>query len=146
MHRAAKYQKRGYLPRLNEHKYKIKDPVWYWLPISKKNQVPKLASFWDGPYFIIKVYSDVLYLIQKSNKHKSRVVHHNQLKPCKFREKENTSWIEKLLNTETPKKFNKETVKEGNKDKNDISKALLQTKPKRTLKPVQRFGDWFYDF
>ena len=57
--------------------FKIGDMVWLHCP------APKLHCYWQGPYIIHKVLSDILYQIQhRNNKHKSMVVHFNRLKPC----------------------------------------------------------------
>ena len=141
LHRAAKYQRRGYLPKLNPNKYKLKDSVWYWLPRCKKNQAPKLSSFWDGPYFVTKIYSDVLYLIQKSARHKPRVVHHNQIKPCYLRGDVDNSWLDKIW-----KSNQKESVTNHNGIvENHSVMPVPQSRPQRSKKPVNRLGDWFYD-
>lgn len=149
LQRAAEYQKKGYLSKLNHNLYQVTDSVWYWLPVCKKNQSPKLSSFWDGPYYIVAVYSDVLYRIQKSAKHKSRVVHHNQLKPCYLREQPDVSWVDKLQfenqNTGTKsnvdKAINVDIIKAPK-----LNHATAYYRPKRVSKPVSRYGDWLFDF
>ena len=94
LQRAVEYQERSYLNRLKPHAYKLKDAVWYWRPVFKKGQKPKLLSFWVGPYFIVEILSDVVYRVQKSARTASLVVHHNHLKPCYFREQQDIGWLD----------------------------------------------------
>ena len=43
----------------------------------------KLHSYWQGPYKVVKVFSNVLYLIQhRDSTRKKVVVHFDKLKPC----------------------------------------------------------------
>jgi hypothetical protein len=140
LQKASEYHKRGYLNKVRPHEYKIKDLVWYWLPICKRGETPKLSSFWDGPYVVIHVCSDVLYCIQKSSKHHSRIVHHNQLKPCYLREEFDTNWVDKAC--ENFLSNNKKSVPVAEEDK-DQGKKRIQ--PSRNAKQVDRYGDWYYD-
>ena len=62
---------------------KIGDMVWLHCPAVPRGKSPKLYCYWQGPYIVHKVLSDILYQIQhRNNKHKSMVVHFNRLKPC----------------------------------------------------------------
>lgn len=94
LQKAVEYQQRSYLNRLKSHRYQIKDPVWYWRPVFKRGECPKLLTFWTGPFFVVEVISDVVYRIQRNAKCRTQVVHHNQLKPCHLRDKPNTDWID----------------------------------------------------
>ena len=82
LERAVEYQQRSYLNRLKPHAYHLKEAVWYWRPVFKKGQCPKLMSFWIGPFFIVEILSDVVYRIQRNARCNSQIVHHNQIKPC----------------------------------------------------------------
>ena len=108
LQKAVQYQERSYLNRLKPSPYELKDPVWYWRPVVKKGETPKLMTFWTGPYFVIEKLSDVVFRIQKSAKCKSLVVHHNHLKPCVFRESPDTHWLDHAIERHSRK--DKETL------------------------------------
>ena len=143
LQKAAEYQKRGYLPKLNTHQFRLKDPVWYWLPTCKGDQCPKLSSFWDGPFYVVKVYSDILFAIQKSENHKPRVVHHDQIKRCYLRVDADTSWIDNLTVTLQQQPTPVTLQNDKAESKSDIDS---NSRPNRIRKPPVRLGDWFYDF
>jgi len=53
--------------------------VWLYNPQRIKGKAPKLQSNWEGPYLIIKKLSDVVYCIQKSPRHRKKIVHADRL-------------------------------------------------------------------
>ena len=106
LEKAVEYQQRSYLNRLRPHAYQLKEPIWYWNPVFKKGQSPKLLSFWTGPFYIVEVISDVVYRIQKNARCTTRVVHHNQIKPCFFREEQENQWLDNSI-----EKFSKKEKK-----------------------------------
>jgi len=53
--------------------------VWLYNPQRIKGKAPKLQSNCEGPYLIIKKLSDVVYCIQKSPRHRKKVVHADRL-------------------------------------------------------------------
>ena len=76
-------QKVHYDKLCNGKPFKIGDMVWLHCPGVPRGKSPKLHCYWQGPYIIHKVLSDILYQIQhRNNKCKSMVVHFNRLKPC----------------------------------------------------------------
>ena len=76
-------QKVHYDKLCNGKPFKIGDVVWLHCPAVPRGKSPKLHCYWQGPYIIHKVLSDILYQIQhRNNKRKSMVVHFNRLKPC----------------------------------------------------------------
>ena len=79
--KASDRQKRQYDVRVNQHRYQTGDVVWLHTLLRVKQRSPKLQRNWDGPYFVTKVISDVIYKIQKSPSSKFQVVHHDRLKP-----------------------------------------------------------------
>ena len=97
LERAVEYQQRSYLNRLKPHAYHLKEAVWYWRPVFKKGQCPKLMSFWIGPFFIVEILSDVVYRIQRNARCNSQIVHHNQIKPCFFREEIEHTWLDSCI-------------------------------------------------
>jgi len=56
-------------------------------PQSKKGKIPKLQSNWEGPYRIVKKLSDITFRIQKSARHKFKVVHADKLASFEKRER-----------------------------------------------------------
>ena len=92
MNMKVEYQQQSYLNRLKSHAYQLNDPVWYWRPVFKKGQSPKLLSFWIGPFFVVDVLSGVVYRIQRNARCNSQIVNHNQMKPCFFREERENTW------------------------------------------------------
>ena len=76
-------QKVHYDKLCNGKPFKIGDMVWLHCPAVPRGKSPKLHCYWQGPYIIHKVLSDILYQIQhRDNKCKSMVVLFNRLKPC----------------------------------------------------------------
>ncbi|GAB1869457.1 RNA-directed DNA polymerase [Camponotus japonicus] len=55
--------------------------VWFYNPRRSKGKAPKLQSNWEGPYFIVKKFNDVIYCIQKTPRHRKKVVHADRLAP-----------------------------------------------------------------
>lgn len=55
--------------------------VWFYNPRRVKGKAPKLQSSWEGPFFIVKKLNDVVYCIQKTSKHRKKVVHADRLAP-----------------------------------------------------------------
>ena len=62
--------------------YNLGDAVYLYNPSRKKGVSPKLQSFWEGPYLIIEKLSDLVYKIQSAPSAKTRIIHHDRLKPC----------------------------------------------------------------
>lgn len=58
-----------------------RDRVWFYNPQRVKGKVPKLRSNWEGPYSMVKKFNDVVFCIQKTSKHKKKVVHADRLAP-----------------------------------------------------------------
>lgn len=53
--------------------------VWFYNPRRKKGRAPKLQSSWEGPFEIIKKLNDVVFCIQRSAKHRRKIVHADRL-------------------------------------------------------------------
>ena len=62
------------------HNFKVGDLVLLYTPQKKKGRYSKWEKFWKGPYRIIRVLNSVNFVIQKSTKAKSVVVHANRLR------------------------------------------------------------------
>lgn len=62
------------------------EKVWFYNPRRIKGRAPKLQSNWEGPFEIVKKLSDVVYCIQKSVRHKKKIVHADRLAPFSERQ------------------------------------------------------------
>jgi len=91
---AMKVQKRYYDQKANRREFKVGDTVWLYNPRRRKGRTPKLDKSWDGPYAVVKVLSDILYVIQANRRSKSRIVHVDKLVPT--RRQYDTGWVFKL--------------------------------------------------
>lgn len=79
--------KARYDQKAREIHFDIGHNVWFFNPRRIKGRTPKLQSNWEGPYKIIRKLSDVVFAIQKSNRHKEKVVHADRLAPFYERRK-----------------------------------------------------------
>ena len=76
-------QKMVYDRRRTGRTYGIGEWVWLYCPAVPRGKSAKLHSYWQGPYKVVKVFSNVLYLIQhRDSTRKKVVVPFDRLKPC----------------------------------------------------------------
>jgi len=61
--------------------FKEGERVWLFNPQRFKGRTPKLQGNWDGPFTVIKKLSDVVYCIQRTPRHRKKVVHADRLAP-----------------------------------------------------------------
>ena len=78
---ASNRQKRDYDHRENRTDYNTGDLVLVRDVTKRKGLTPKLQSHWKGPYTIVKLISDLVYLVRESPRGKTFTVHHDRLKP-----------------------------------------------------------------
>lgn len=71
--------KRYYDRNTNFTEYSVGDAVWFHNPVRKKGLTLKFQRPWNGPFVVIKKYSDVTYKIQESLRSKPKVVHYDRL-------------------------------------------------------------------
>jgi len=64
-----------YDKKVRDYFFEEDQKVWLYNPQKKKEKTPKLQS----KYEIIKRLSDVVYCIQRSNRHRKKIVHSNRL-------------------------------------------------------------------
>ena len=57
----------------------------------KKGNCPKLQQVWQGPCVITQKFSDFVYQIQLNKTGKTKIVHHDKLKP--HHGENNITWI-----------------------------------------------------
>jgi len=82
LHSAAVRQKREYDTRKHEHRYETGSLVYRLDKLRTIGKSPKLkASPWKGPNVVIRKISDLLYEVKPSAAGKSKVMHHDMLKP-----------------------------------------------------------------
>ena len=74
-------QKKQYDKKAHTHPYNKGDCVWLRDSTRKKGLSPKLQKRWIGPCLVVHKISDVTYRIQLGPRQKTKVVHHNRLKP-----------------------------------------------------------------
>ena len=76
-------QKMIYDRRRTGRPYGVGEWVWLHCPAVPRGKSAKLHSYWQGPYKVVKVFSNVLYLIQHRNSTRKKVVvHFDRLKAC----------------------------------------------------------------
>ena len=134
-------QKRGYMTRFNGRSFKPGDLVWYWRPPAKKGKSPKLAAAWEGPFFVIKAWTDVVYIIQKTRKSKSFPAHHDNLKPCKSRGEIDVGWITEATLPEPSEPRDEPGVIQPTADQEPIAAP----RPARERKAPARYGEWYLE-
>ena len=75
-------QKRDYDTRLAQKNYNEADMVYCLDSTKVVGKSPKLKSqVWKGPYIIVRKISDILFEIKGSLKGKSKIIHHDRIKP-----------------------------------------------------------------
>ncbi|GFX27805.1 hypothetical protein TNCV_2614651 [Trichonephila clavipes] len=78
---ASEKMKSRYDARATGHDFHEGDKVWLWNPKRRKGLSPKLQTYWEGPYTVLKRLNGVVVRIQKSPHSKSKVIHYNRLTP-----------------------------------------------------------------
>ena len=66
------------------------DAVWLYNPLWRVGFCPSLQRPWEGPFPVTKRISDVVYRIQRSERSKPKVVHHDRLRL--YEESEQPKW------------------------------------------------------
>ena len=65
-----------------EPRFQEGDLVWYYWVVKKKGVSPKLQNHWQGPYRIIKKFSDILFKIRRKGSQTTVTVHSDKLRKC----------------------------------------------------------------
>lgn len=81
---ASEKAKNRYDLKATAYDFKEGDSVWLWNPKRRKGLSPKLQTFWEGPYKVIKKINDVVVRIQKSSSSRWKTMHINRLAPYNF--------------------------------------------------------------
>ena len=61
--------------------FKEEERVWFYNPRRSKGKAQKLQNNWEGPYLVVKKFNDVVYCIQRTARHRKKVVHADRLAP-----------------------------------------------------------------
>lgn len=78
----AECQKRDYDTRLSANTYKPGDLVLLWDKSVIKGLSKKInPNIWRGPYIVTRKISDLIFEIKGNPQSRSKVVHHDRLKP-----------------------------------------------------------------
>jgi hypothetical protein len=75
--------------------YKVGDSVWYLDELRSVDESSKLRPLYTGPYIIVQKLGEVDYKIQFDPSGRSRIVHHDKLKPYVGSQK--ISWAERAV-------------------------------------------------
>ncbi|KAM0724689.1 Retrovirus-related Pol polyprotein from transposon 412 [Formica fusca] len=86
MNLKSSQMKARYDRRAREILFQEGQRVWFFNPRRIKGRAPKLQCNWEGPFHIVKRLNDVVFCIQKSSKHKRKIVHADRLAPFLERE------------------------------------------------------------
>ena len=73
--------KNYYDQRARQINFNVGQNVWLFNPHRMKGRAPKLQRNWEGPYKIVKKFSEVVFQIRKTGRHKCKVVHADRLAP-----------------------------------------------------------------
>ena len=73
---ASDAMKRKYDIKSNLREFRVGEAVWLFDPTRKVSLNPKLQRPWKGPFKVFEEISDILYAVQQSPRHKTRIVHH----------------------------------------------------------------------
>ena len=130
---SAVMQKHYYDRKAKPNQWTAGQSVWLYNPRRRKGRTPKLDKPWEGPFAIVKVFSNVLCMIQRNRRSKPKVVHVDKL--CLTRRPVDTDWVFKL-----PKRTHEVTpteVFEGLPRLFDESPVALKKRSELTLQDVQ---------
>ena len=89
--RSTERYKRNYDLNISKNIYTVGQIVWYLNEQRKKGKCPKLQQVWQGPCVITQKFSDLVYQIQLNKTGKTKIVHHDKLKP--HHGENNITWI-----------------------------------------------------
>jgi len=79
---AAQRRKRAYDVRVKPEELTVGDWVWYHYPRRYSGRSPKWQKNYTGPYLVVREIPPVNYVLQRSPRSKTFVVHKDKLKKC----------------------------------------------------------------
>ena len=77
---SAKRSKEIYDTKMSVNQYQVDDVVWLLQEARHVGECQKLVRVYEGPYLVIRKYSDINFL-QLDGRGKTKPAHHNKLKP-----------------------------------------------------------------
>ena len=78
---SAKRSKEIYDTKISVNQYQVGDVVWLLQEARHVGECQKLVRIYEGPYLVIRKYSDINFLLQLDGRGKTKPAHHNKLKP-----------------------------------------------------------------
>ena len=78
---SAKRSKEIYDTKISVNQYQVGDVVWLLQEARHVGECQKLVRIYEGPYLVIRKYSDINFLLQLDGQGKTKPAHHNKLKP-----------------------------------------------------------------
>ena len=78
---SAKRSKDIYDTKISVNQYQVGDVVWLLQEARHVGECQKLVRIYEGPYLVIRKYSDINFLLQLDGRGKTKPAHHNKLKP-----------------------------------------------------------------
>jgi predicted aspartyl protease len=122
--------KRRYDVRVRECHVKVGDRVWYFSPRKYRNKSPKWSLQTSGPFEVMRKVNDVNYVVRRSARHPSFVVHIDRLRPYR-------------VPTGDDRSFPQITGRRSNEsDVEDRSAGGSKLPPIRQRRMPQRFNDY----
>lgn len=93
--KATSRAKRQYHKGVNSHQYRVGDPVWHLVNKGKpmRGKCKKFVPNYDGPFFVLKTYDDMVLVIQRDARSAPKTVHHDKVKPYHPREQLDNAWV-----------------------------------------------------
>ena len=79
--RHAENMKRQYDMSVKPKVYETGDLVLLYTPKKRKGQYSKWCTYWHGPFTVVKALNSVNYVVQKTPRSRTFIVHVNRLKP-----------------------------------------------------------------
>jgi len=78
----AERRKNTYDICVRQQQFQVGDWVWYHYPRRYRNKSPKWQKLYTGPFLVVRVIQPSNYVLQKSARSKTFVVHAHKLKKC----------------------------------------------------------------
>ena len=91
---SAKRSKEIYGTKVSVNQYQVGDVVWLLQEARHVGECQKLVRIYEGPYLVIRKYSDINFLLQLDGQGKTKPSHHNKLKP--YEGDRAPRWVQKV--------------------------------------------------
>ena len=137
--------KKEYDKSQHQYQYQEGDSVLLNVKGIKKTRgkVPKFMDNYEGPYFVIGHIDPHVYVIKESSRSKSKIVHHDRLRPFTPREPVDTSWVHKEINKlKHTKEMPLPSDFVSDSPQSSPPSSPGPSRPRRKAKSPDRLGDW----